>query len=138
MGGEVKTLYQGEFRIDAKVTHTSAITGALKLTGEAAVATALVAEADLPVFGKKLFPSKEFWIEPASADRMAFAFKLQNSPHKFFMVFFGASSDGGLTYAGSILRADATLEDIQKALAGAGTPPASWIAKGSATLKKAN
>jgi hypothetical protein len=135
VAAEPALLYRGSFRLDPKLTHPVAILGTMKVMGQSGKSESVTLELDQAVFGKTVYPSKEYWAAASPSNHLAFAYKLQYAPHKFYMAFIGDSVDGGITFQGVIYRADATLEDVQLTLSGGGGAPANWKVMGSAVLK---
>lgn len=133
--------YDGNFTITPLVMHTEPITGKLSVMYEKDALTQVRVKLDKSIMGKTDFVSTEQWINEvaptAIGQQVVLAFKLQGVPHKWYFVWVGTSTDGGVAYQGGIFKAKATLAEIQEALkSGSPTDPAGYKKVGDAILKR--
>ncbi|HEX4922553.1 MAG TPA: hypothetical protein VFV50_00635 [Bdellovibrionales bacterium] len=130
--------YTGEMETIAGAPHNDGVKGQVKVFFDEMSFTQLVLTTTKPVFGKTEFPSTEqkaFFREASGVTQLALVFKLKGPPHKWYYVYMGETSDQGATYAGKILKAPNTMDQIGESLA-AGNIPQAWSNEGSMSLKQ--
>jgi hypothetical protein len=133
------TRYSGTFELKPEVAHAAPIKGQIKLNFEGNQIAQSEVAIDVPIYGKKAFPTTEIYYSESQGASLnnSVIFKLKGPSHKWFYVLIGTSADAGNSFTQVWYKANDTLANIQAVIqAGSTTIPSNWaqIGAGEVTL----
>jgi hypothetical protein len=132
--------YTGRFEMKAVKAHNSVIPGTMKLYFDGEAFTKAEAIPDKPVFGKKDFFTKEqnyvYLKNGDTNSQMSVAALFEGTPHKFYLVWVGNSSDADTTFDGIWYRVNMPIDQILVILKnGIVQSPEGWQNIGTGNLR---